>query len=86
MYRGGMTTAADGIGVPDWAWHSEVARAALRARDVGALFRFAQAHTGLSQGGLAGATNTPSATSLSYYQTHLRTDFTNAPPTTWSTG
>lgn len=56
MYRGVMTTAADGIGVPVWAWHSEDARAALRVRDVGALFRFAQAHTGLSQGGLAAAT------------------------------
>ncbi len=49
-----MVTAGAGmIEIPPWAWQGAEAREALRRRDVGALFRFAQAHSGVSQAGLA---------------------------------
>jgi len=57
MYGDRVVTApGGGLGIPSWAWQSADARTALRARDVGALFRFAQGHAGVSQAGLAVAT------------------------------
>ena len=44
-----------GIELPDWAWQAPAVRAALRGRDVGALFRFAQQYAGVSQGRIAAA-------------------------------
>jgi transcriptional regulator with XRE-family HTH domain len=42
--------------LPAWAWQRDDVRAALRERDVGALFRAAQQYTGTSQGRIAVAT------------------------------
>lgn len=57
MYRGGVSSLLAGpVQVPRWAWQRAEAREALRGRDVAALLRFAQAHTGASQGRLAAAT------------------------------
>lgn len=42
------------VTIPDWAWHSPETRAALTARDAGALLRLARRH-GASQGRLAAA-------------------------------
>jgi transcriptional regulator with XRE-family HTH domain len=51
-----MTTALMPLSLPDPTWqHSEV-RQALRARDVGALFRFVQHHSGTSQARIGTAT------------------------------
>ncbi|MBV9447291.1 MAG: hypothetical protein JO345_15520 [Streptosporangiaceae bacterium] len=44
------------ITLPAWAWQRDDVRAALRERDVGALFRAAQQYTGASQGRIAVAT------------------------------
>lgn len=57
MYRDGVIAGLTGpVEVPGWAWQRAEAHQALRARDVAALLRFAQAHTGASQGRLAAAT------------------------------
>jgi transcriptional regulator with XRE-family HTH domain len=47
---------ADQLGIPRWAWQRQQARDALRERDIAALFRFAQVHTGASQARLSAAT------------------------------
>ncbi|MET7781499.1 helix-turn-helix transcriptional regulator [Streptomyces mirabilis] len=50
-----MTTTLGAIELPDWAWERAEVRQALRARDVGALFRYAQQYTGVSQARIAAA-------------------------------
>jgi transcriptional regulator with XRE-family HTH domain len=44
------------VTLPAWAWQRDEVRAALRKRDVGALFRAAQQYAGASQGRIAIAT------------------------------
>ncbi|MEU9077724.1 helix-turn-helix transcriptional regulator [Kitasatospora sp. NPDC048538] len=48
-----MGTALEPIRLPDLAWQNEQARHALRDRDVAALFRYVQHHSGASQARLA---------------------------------
>ncbi|HEV2371854.1 MAG TPA: helix-turn-helix transcriptional regulator [Streptosporangiaceae bacterium] len=48
-----MEESAGPLRIPRWAWQRQTARDALRGRDVAALFRFAQSHTGASQARLA---------------------------------
>jgi len=50
-----MPTALDPIGLPDWAWERAEVRQALRARDMGAVFRYVQQYAGASQARIAGA-------------------------------
>lgn len=45
--------------LPDWAWRSEAAQQALRARDVTAIFKLAQQYGGASQYRLAAAVGIP---------------------------
>jgi len=54
-----MTKYPKPIRIPDHVWHSAPARAALRARDVGAILRLIQQHTGASQHHLATVTGIP---------------------------
>ncbi|MCB5169582.1 helix-turn-helix transcriptional regulator [Streptomyces bambusae] len=44
------------VEVPGWAWERAQVRQVLRARDVGAVFRFVQQYTGASQARIATAT------------------------------
>jgi transcriptional regulator with XRE-family HTH domain len=48
--------SADGVKIPVWAWEREEIRDALRARDAGAILRFAQQYGGASQSRIAAAT------------------------------
>jgi len=48
-----MPTALDPIELPDWAWERAEVRQALRARDMGAVFRYAQQYAGASQARIA---------------------------------
>lgn len=48
--------SGDYVKIPVWAWEREEIRAALRVRDAGAIFRFAQQYGGASQSRLAAAT------------------------------
>ncbi|MFF9312211.1 helix-turn-helix domain-containing protein [Streptomyces sp. NPDC014748] len=48
-----MTTSLGPIDLPDWAWERAEVREALRARDVGAVFRHVQQYAGVSQGRIA---------------------------------
>lgn len=58
METGGraMPTALEPIELPDWAWEKAEVRQALRARDVGAVFRHVQQYAGASQSRIAVAT------------------------------
>ncbi|MEU3752271.1 helix-turn-helix domain-containing protein [Streptomyces olivoreticuli] len=51
-----MPTALVPIELPEWAWHRTEVRQALRSRDVGAVFRYAQQYSGASQARIATAT------------------------------
>lgn len=51
-----MGTALEPIELPDWAWERAEVREALRARDMGAVFRHAQQYAGASQARIATAT------------------------------
>ncbi|WDO09980.1 helix-turn-helix domain-containing protein [Streptomyces murinus] len=51
-----MATALDPIELPNWAWERAEVRQALRARDIGAVFRHAQQYAGASQARIATAT------------------------------
>ncbi|MFJ8140669.1 helix-turn-helix domain-containing protein [Streptomyces sp. NPDC096013] len=51
-----MPNALQPIALPDWAWERAEVRQALRARDMGAVFRHAQQYTGASQSRIATAT------------------------------
>ncbi|MFJ4368856.1 helix-turn-helix domain-containing protein [Streptomyces chartreusis] len=51
-----MGTALEPITLPDWAWERPEVRQALRARDMGAVFRHAQQYAGASQARIATAT------------------------------
>ncbi|MEU0198737.1 MULTISPECIES: helix-turn-helix transcriptional regulator [unclassified Streptomyces] len=51
-----MGTALEPIELPDWAWERAEVRQALRARDMGAVFRHAQQYAGASQARIATAT------------------------------
>src|SRR5213592_2910924 len=50
-----MATALGPIELPDWAWERAEVRQALRARDMGAVFRYAQQYAGASQSRIAAA-------------------------------
>lgn len=50
-----MGTALQPIELPDWAWERAEVRQALRARDVGAVFRHVQQYAGASQARIAAA-------------------------------
>ncbi|MFD6431382.1 helix-turn-helix domain-containing protein [Streptomyces venezuelae] len=50
-----MSTAMGPIALPDWAWERAEVREALRARDMGAVFRFIQQYSGASQARIAAA-------------------------------
>ncbi|WP_406168331.1 helix-turn-helix domain-containing protein [Streptomyces sp. NBC_00996] len=50
-----MTTTLGPIELPDWAWERAEVRQALRARDVGAVFRYVQQYAGASQSRIATA-------------------------------
>jgi transcriptional regulator with XRE-family HTH domain len=50
-----MATALLPIELPDWAWQRAEVRQALRARDIGAVFRYAQQYSGASQARIASA-------------------------------
>ncbi|MEV5886411.1 helix-turn-helix domain-containing protein [Streptomyces sp. NPDC052020] len=50
-----MSTALGPIDVPDWAWERIEVRKALRARDIGAVFRHVQQYAGASQARIAAA-------------------------------
>src|SRR5919108_3189319 len=55
-YRGPcMGTALEPIELPDWAWERAEVRQALRARDMGAVFRYVQKYAGASQARIATA-------------------------------
>lgn len=58
METGGraMPTALEPIELPDWAWERAEVRQALRARDMGAVFRHVQQYAGASQSRIAVAT------------------------------
>ncbi|WJV47270.1 helix-turn-helix domain-containing protein [Streptomyces flavofungini] len=51
-----MGTALEPIELPDWAWERAEVREALRARDIGAVFRHVQQYAGASQARIATAT------------------------------
>jgi transcriptional regulator with XRE-family HTH domain len=51
-----MPTALEPIELPDWAWERAEVRQALRARDMGAVFRHVQQYAGASQFRIAMAT------------------------------
>ncbi|MEU3280739.1 helix-turn-helix domain-containing protein [Streptomyces antibioticus] len=51
-----MPIALVPIELPDWAWERAEVRQALRARDIGAVFRHAQQYAGASQARIATAT------------------------------
>ncbi|HZF90692.1 helix-turn-helix domain-containing protein [Streptomyces sp.] len=51
-----MSTALAPIELPDWAWERAEIRQALRARDIGAVFRHVQQYAGASQARIATAT------------------------------
>jgi transcriptional regulator with XRE-family HTH domain len=51
-----MSTALQPIDLPDWAWERADVRQALRARDIGAVFRHVQQYAGASQARIATAT------------------------------
>ncbi|MEU2300561.1 helix-turn-helix transcriptional regulator [Streptomyces antibioticus] len=51
-----MGTALEPIELPDWAWERAEVRQALRARDMGAVFRHVQQYAGASQARIATAT------------------------------
>lgn len=51
-----MPTALDPIELPGWAWESAHVRQALRARNIGAVFRHVQQYAGASQARIATAT------------------------------
>lgn len=51
-----MGTALEPIRLPDWAWERAEVRQALRARDMGAVFRHTQQYAGASQARIATAT------------------------------
>ncbi|MEU6352209.1 helix-turn-helix domain-containing protein [Streptomyces sp. NPDC047072] len=57
MDIGGRTvgTALEPIELPDWAWERAEVRQALRARDMGAVFRHVQRYAGASQARIAAA-------------------------------
>ncbi|MGW3244657.1 helix-turn-helix domain-containing protein [Streptomyces sp. NPDC001070] len=48
--------SGDAVEIPAWAWEREEIREALRARDAGAILRFAQQYGGASQSRIAAAT------------------------------
>ncbi|MFJ4849999.1 MULTISPECIES: XRE family transcriptional regulator [unclassified Streptomyces] len=48
--------SGDGVGIPSWAWERDEIQEALRARDAGAILRFAQQYGGASQSRIAAAT------------------------------
>ncbi|MFD4242755.1 helix-turn-helix domain-containing protein [Streptomyces sp. NPDC058525] len=50
-----MATPLLPTSLPDWAWERADVRQALRARDVGAVFRFVQQYSGASQARIAAA-------------------------------
>ncbi|MFD9861734.1 helix-turn-helix domain-containing protein [Streptomyces alboflavus] len=50
-----MGTALEPIELPDWAWERAEVRQALRARDMGAVFRHVQQYAGASQARIATA-------------------------------
>ncbi|MGP3922999.1 helix-turn-helix domain-containing protein [Streptomyces sp. 8N616] len=50
-----MSTPLAPIELPDWAWERAEVRQALRARDVGAVFRYVQQYAGASQARIATA-------------------------------
>ncbi|MFI9763998.1 helix-turn-helix domain-containing protein [Streptomyces sp. NPDC051963] len=50
-----MAAALGPIELPDWAWERADVRQALRARDMGAVFRFTQQYAGASQSRIAAA-------------------------------
>lgn len=50
-----MATPLMPIELPDWAWERAEVRQALRARNVGAVFRYAQQYAGASQSRIAAA-------------------------------
>lgn len=50
-----MATASARVDMPDWAWQRAEVREALRARDIGAVFRYVQQYGGASQARIAGA-------------------------------
>src|SRR4051794_38575814 len=50
-----MGTALQPIELPDWAWERAEVREALRARDMGAVFRCVQRYAGASQARIAAA-------------------------------
>ncbi|MEU8988937.1 helix-turn-helix transcriptional regulator [Streptomyces sp. NPDC048558] len=50
-----MATVLGPIELPDWAWERAEVRRALRARDMGAVFRLAQQYAGASQSRIAAA-------------------------------
>ncbi|WP_330301584.1 MULTISPECIES: helix-turn-helix domain-containing protein [unclassified Streptomyces] len=50
-----MTTTLGPIELPDWAWERAEVRQALRARDMGAVFRCVQQYAGASQSRIAAA-------------------------------
>ncbi|MGW4885652.1 helix-turn-helix domain-containing protein [Streptomyces murinus] len=51
-----MATSLEPIELPNWAWERAEVREALRARDIGAVFRHAQQYAGASQARIATAT------------------------------
>ncbi|WP_031067604.1 hypothetical protein [Streptomyces ochraceiscleroticus] len=51
-----MATALVPIELPGWAWQRAEVRQALRARDIGAVFRYVQQYSGVGQGRIAMAT------------------------------
>lgn len=51
-----MGTALEPVRLPDWAWERAEVRQALRARDIGAVFRHTQQYAGASQARIATAT------------------------------
>ncbi|MFJ3826252.1 helix-turn-helix domain-containing protein [Streptomyces nodosus] len=50
-----MSTALEPIHLPDWAWERAEVRQALRARDIGSVFRHVQQYAGASQARIAAA-------------------------------
>ncbi|WP_405597040.1 helix-turn-helix transcriptional regulator [Streptomyces sp. NBC_01410] len=50
-----MATSLAPIELPDWAWERAEVRQALRGRDIGAVFRYAQQYAGVSQSKIATA-------------------------------
>ncbi|MDH2389040.1 MULTISPECIES: helix-turn-helix domain-containing protein [Streptomyces] len=50
-----MATQSSSVQLPDWAWERIEVRQALRARDIGAVFRYVQQYAGSSQAKIAAA-------------------------------